>query len=332
MSINNLNISDPSVIAHIESGMGLGNQLWNICSTASIAKSLGVPHYILGKDNFKGSNFINIKSQCLNEEEIPHCRVVHEHVRYFKKENFFASAYDENLYLKLTTPCIYKGLFEDERYLTGSISDYIEIDPRSHLVKSVASKLKKTLVVNVRGGEFKTNFQRRPCTKFWRNSIKTLLAVYDLDSVICVTDDKVYAASLFKFDEIISGSVAECFFYLVSAKYLLVSNSSFSYFPIRIGQELGIKKVVHGPFNWARPNNINYHWVSPANFYRKYQYNSIDGRIVSNETVRKKFEESESYFWKGSPVFVVREDLTGFEFKKLIPKSIKSWLRKLTVW
>jgi hypothetical protein len=106
----------------------------------------------------------------------------------------------------------------------------------------------------------------------------------NISRFIVVTDDKFYAKKLFPDFEIISESIPLCFKYLTLAKNLIVSNSSFSYFPIAMNRN---KPFVIGPHNWARFNNPLNLWISPCNFYKKWHWIDKKGRLFKYSDLTK---------------------------------------------
>ena len=91
----------------------------------------------------------------------------------------------------------------------------------------------------------------------------------NIKEFVIVTDDKDYSKTLFPKLRLIEPGIAQSYLALYQAKYLIVSNSSFSYFPIKTQTK---KPFVIAPMHWARFNNIWKRWSSPANLYTDWNW------------------------------------------------------------
>ena len=74
------------------------------------------------------------------------------------------------------------------------------------------------------------------------------------EKFIIVTDDKRYCNNLFPNYEVISVQLRNVF-YLMKARKVIVSNSTFSYFPIKLQKD---NPYVIAPVYWGRYNDKKY--------------------------------------------------------------------------
>ena len=73
-----------------------------------------------------------------------------------------------------------------------------------------------------------------------------------------------------------------------NARYLLLANSSFTYFPAFTSETV---KYIIAPKYWARHNVSDGYWSSEQNIYTGFHYQDRQGRIFTAEECRKELEE-----------------------------------------
>ena len=102
-------------------------------------------------------------------------------------------------------------------------------------------------ILNIRGGEYKRHKSLVVPISYWEGAIENFKTKFNIKKFIIVTDDYKYAKSLFPNLEVISGDVGACYAAIYNCKNIIVSNSSFSYFPCKTG----LKKNVIAPMFWV---------------------------------------------------------------------------------
>ena len=75
---------------------------------------------------------------------------------------------------------------------------------------------------------------------------------------------------------------------LKNARYLLLANSSFTYFPAFTSETV---QYIIAPKYWARHNVSNGYWASEQNIYEGWHYMDRHGKVFSSEECRKELEE-----------------------------------------
>lgn len=73
-----------------------------------------------------------------------------------------------------------------------------------------------------------------------------------------------------------------------NAKYLILSNSSFAFFPAFTSET--VEKVI-APKYWARHNVSDGYWASEQNIYEGFTYQDRKGRLFSAKECREELEE-----------------------------------------
>jgi len=148
---------------------------------------------------------------------------------------------------------------------------------------------KDTCVINVRGGEYKGIRDVLLPLLYWNRAIGQ---IHDFDPNIyflVVTDDVPYAKSLFPNMTVVHRSIAEDYFMINTAKYLILSNSSFAWMPAWLNENC--QKVI-APKYWARYNISDGYWGCSNIFTKGWDYLDREGRLQSYEEVVDELRNS----------------------------------------
>ena len=282
-------------------GQGLGNQLWNIVSGFGVANKLGLKFSIRSYDNFKGTDFIDFShfdhdklypSDCLKVD------IVDEESFFDQELNYLLSCYDSSLYSRIRptdSNIILRGLLQAEEYFSG-IDIYSLFRYADHFHDYDIEMVKShSCILNIRGGEYKKYSNFILPKSYWLNAIKYMKSTYGVQDFIVVTDDDIYARTLFPNLPVISNSVFNCYLALYKAKYVVSSNSTFSYFPIATSMHR--KKLIIGPKYWANFNNPDSgRWLSPCSTYRGWHWMDASGKVFSTKTCLPLAKETEHFY------------------------------------
>ena len=149
-------------------------------------------------------------------------------------------------------------------------------------------------VLNIRGGEYKRHKNFLLSKNYWENAILNFKNFFNIHKFKIVTDDFKYAKALFPNLEIIHGNISKCYCTIYNCKNIIVSNSSFSYFPCKTG----VKKNIIAPMYWARPLKNYGRWVSPGNIYEDWNWQDNKGLIHSYNDCLKIAEQTDAFYKK----------------------------------
>ena len=301
--------------------MGLGNQLWQIASTYGIAESIGADHGILGLQDFKATHFLDLRpNSCrLLALETDELQYINEKQFFDPDINFHFNLFDQSLYNHRYRESIITGLLQDERYLSSNL-------PFSYNGKNFNFDFESALICNVRGGEYRLQKEFQLTKKYWEINIEYFVQKYPISKIIAVTDDAAYCSKLDLFGEIISGSVEECFAALMNANYVAASNSTFSYFPLKLNNKL-VEATL--PMFYNRPYNRDNVWASPQNLYRKYTYVSPNGDKATFQELLPAVRGLEQQYLE-NPIYQRPPSKRTFYFllKKIAPDVVKQVVKK----
>ena len=103
-----------------------------------------------------------------------------------------------------------------------------------------------------------------------------------------------------------------------NAKYLLLSNSSFAYFPAFTSTTV---KYILAPKYWARHNVSDGYWASEQNIYEGWHYQDRHGKVFSAEECKRELEQ----YKQTSPLYATLN--VRPEGSKLKREELKSRIR-----
>lgn len=314
------------ITTELYDGQGLGNQLWVYAACRSIAEKLQLPYRILSPDKFKGSSFLDID---FGPEDMPQTdtettksalSTFYEQLFYDEELDHFSSHFDSAV-LRLKPFTKIHGLFQSEDYFFGDLTlpkKYIKVKA-IHLEKELVPD--DCCVINLRGGEYKRHKNLILPKSYWHNAMRNMRNLFGIDKFTVVTDDPRYANALFPELPVLKGGITECYVALYQARYLILSNSSFSYFPVKTGID---KLFVIAPVHWARFGNKYSRWASPANLYQSWMWQDVNGLLHSYtdclpEQLSTKAHYHDNYYVSTQPSAVMNPGIRGY---------LPAWLKK----
>ena len=280
----------------MKDGQGLGNQLWNYVVMRSIAKFKSYDFGVLDYEKFKGKEFLPIKisSTSIPEEELMGQDFFYENLYYDRSLKNISCDYDPTI-LNIKDNVILEGLFQSEKYLIPNksiINEFLIINKSNFKLNYDPEN---TCILNIRGGEYKRHKNLILPKSYWIDAMKNMELLNPKIKFKIVTDDPRYSNLLFPNIEVLKGDIKEDFLSLTSAKYLIISNSSFSYFPMAIDEW---PKIIIAPLYWSRFGNQLNRWASPANCYKGMLWQNSKGYIVGEEDIELSLNASRNEYNK----------------------------------
>lgn len=287
-------------------GQGLGNQLFCYVSSRCIARDLGYQFGTAGQEELavnihskKGMYFMDMDLgvPVLDKENY---RIYQEKEKRIYLKNcvhdmshgcYVADA-DEDIYGIEDGTLIY-GNLQAERYFLShkkEIKEWLKVKKEYDSYEYTRDNL---CIINVRGGEYTDNrflFLRR---KYWADAIKHMRRIRSDMEFRIVTDDVAAARRVLPGIEAHHLDLAGDYVTLKNARYLILSNSSFAFFPAFTSETV---KTVIAPKYWARHNVSDGYWASGQNIYEGFLYQDRDGKLFEAEECRREWK---SYKEKG---------------------------------
>jgi hypothetical protein len=299
------------IVTEFYEGQGLGNQLWSYAVLRSTAIALGYEYGIQSPQRFKGKNFLSL-DMGRRVVGIPSiapsyrrplgvCYVFRERRVIHDLEHFEVSTFDPSV-LKIKDRTKIDGYFQSEEYLLPfrkEICKWFQVPT----LESVAPNI---CIINFRGGEYASHPKLFLKQIYYERAINYIRSITPEIEFKIVTDDVELARTYFGDIEIISKSIqeyddpsakiADDLRALQSACYLILSNSSFSWWGAWTNTDL--QKVVVAPKYWARHNTDDGFWSLGDSLTRDWIYLSEQGKFSSYDELKEediRFKSSISY-------------------------------------
>lgn len=318
------------IATYLYDGQGLGNQLWSYYALRLIAKKLQISFALLGAEKFKASSFINIHTGRQIKAPLrntPKNELFPPFVNYFSEKQIVHAdeycdvrGFDERCLL-LSSNTLIDGYFQSEE-----LADQVEHCINDFFLVKNIPKLDylgsdDICLLNIRGGEYKRNKRLTVHKKYWDNAMSYMTSEKSVNEFLIVTDDIGYARSLFPKIKILDQNMHHDFVALMKAKKIIVSNSSFAYFPLRLNRQ---RPYIIAPKYWARHNVSDGYWACRSNIYRDYWYMDREGKVYDHKICLR---EADEFIKKYSENFFVEKHTYAARH----PNFIKSFIRNRVV-
>lgn len=281
-------------------GAGLGNQLFFYVTTRCIAKDLGYEFGLIDGQNFAN----NIHSDCgLYFMDLDLGKPA-------RREDFI-EVYEEKedrLYLGNSKHDLTHGC-----YVTGTDSKMFEVKDGTLLVGNMQSEdyyirhkeeIKQWLrvkdeydckeysrdnlcILHLRCTDYMDAPELFLKKRYWLQGMKNMKKINPDMEFMIITNDVKEAGKLLPGIPAYNFDLAKDYSIIKNAKYLLLANSSFAYFPVLTSETV---KMVIAPKYWARHNVSDGYWASEQNIYSGFTYQDRKGRLFSPEECRKELE------------------------------------------
>ena len=311
------------ILLSFKKGQGLGNQLWNYVVLRSVAEYNNYKFKLINHELFLGKEFLVIEKNNTNEEfDKNSINYYKEKLIYDTDLKCFIHRFDQEI-INISDNTMIEGNLQSEEYLKPSIeiiNKYINLKDKTNNLSNVNN----TCLLNIRGGEYKLHKNLILPKSYWLNAMKNMRHFNNKIEFKIITDDVKYASKLLPNIEILKGGVKQDFMNLYFCKYAILSNSSFGYFPIKLGQP---PNFVIAPYQWSRFGNNYNRWVSPANYYSDWFWQDKNGQIKESSDIEESINISTKTYSRYNLLtnehFFKKKSLKDF-----IPINIKKFLKK----
>ncbi len=272
-------------------GQGLGNQLWVYAVTRAIALRQGYDFAFLDTHLFKGLGFLHLEFESgkmhnreLRESDFPYGyleRVVRE-----PSSGADVSPWDSELH-NVPDGTFISGSMQSEKYLDGY---------QEEISKWLATEgpIFEGCVISLRGGEYRNLPEVFLPRSYYENAIARVRHLNPTVEFVVVTDDTRLAKEYFPDFPIVSSGgvkrfwkfyrhpkserVGKDFSAIQHAKYLILSNSSFSWWGAYTNK---VAELVVAPKYWARFNVSNGYWSNGDSLTKGWQWLSKEGAFFT---------------------------------------------------
>jgi hypothetical protein len=299
------------IVTEFYNGQGLGNQLWAYAVTKSLAKFYNYKLGIMKFNKFKAKNFIELEYDLdINDGEGPEGgppNFLPKGILNYYKERMQVynscdiSLVDENI-LNIKDNTKIDGVLQSEKYFLQSkdvISSFFKFNKEIFDYSN-----DNYCIIHYRGGDFPwPNVGLN--SNYYEHAIKYIKSINPNINFLMVTDDLIKANKILpgiqivgssitnipdglKASHHIGGDVSVDFSIMKNAKYLIIANSSFSWWAAYLNKNA---KVIMAPKYWARHNVSDGFWSTGDIITKDFLYVDVNGKIFNYIQCIKEFEE-----------------------------------------
>ena len=288
------------LVTEFYKGQGLGNQLFCYITTRTIAKDKGYAFGMMHPERFKGADFFELDfgNKVIGGKgpEGGPATKLPDGIKYYYNERKMLHPengadiriYDKDLVNVLDDTKI-DGLMQDEKYFEhrkDGIRQWLKVKEEYECHDYSDDNI---CVINFRGGEYArhSDFFLKP--EYWADAVKNMLGINKNFRFIVITDDVYTAKKFFPNYDVFHFNIAKDYVILKNAKYLILSNSTFAWFPAWLNKDL---KFCIAPKYWARHNISDGYWSLSYNITKGWMYQDRNGKLSDYNSC---LEELENY-------------------------------------
>ncbi len=305
-------------------GDGLGNQLFRYITARCIALDRGEEFGIIGKETFAN----NMHSSCgMYFMELDFGKEVREEdfkQTYYEKEDrlylgnskhdlqhgaYIAGA-DWEMY-KVPKDTLLMGNMQSEEYYLKykeQIKEWLRVKPEYDCYEYSQDDL---CILHLRCTDYMDCPELFVKKSYWKKGMANMKKLNPNMRFMIITNDVKEANKILPGIPAYNFELAKDYSIIKNAKYLLLANSSFTYFPAFTSETV---KYIIAPKYWARHNVSDGYWASEQNIYTGFHYQDRKGRIFTAQECRKELEE---YKKSSSKYRNLNQPPKGLQLKKM---------------
>lgn len=282
-------------------GQGLGNQLFCYVTTRCIAMDNHLPFSILGRETVAN----NIHSSCGLyfmdlDYGVASAKEDYKEVYYEKEDRIYTG----NSKHDLTHGCYVTGVDEKLLHPEDNTLLYGNMQAESYYIKHKEEirqwlKVKEEYdcmeysrdnlcILHLRCSDYLDCPELYLRKKYWKDGIRNMKKINPDMEFMIITNDVKEAGKILPGIPAYNFDLAKDYSIIKNARYLLLSNSSFAYFPAFTSTMV---QYILAPKYWARHNVSDGYWASEQNIYEGWHYQDRRGRIFSAEECRKELQK-----------------------------------------
>jgi hypothetical protein len=264
-------------------GSGLGNQLACYITTRCIALDKGYDFGIIHPERFKGSHFLkhidfgrSLTGGFTPIEGKPPTSLPEGITNYYVEKTKIlpngsnVTTYDWDLF-NLPDNTKIDGLMQGEDYFKKHKEEI-----RKWLQVELVDLPEDLCIINFRGGEYTGVSDFFLKQDYWDNAIRNMRILRKGMKFHVVTDDIDTARRFFDKDIPVTHDISMDYIYIQSANYLILSNSSFAFFPAWLNKRV---KFCIAPRYWGRHNISDGYWSLDQNYTEGWSYQDREGSL-----------------------------------------------------
>ncbi len=286
--------NDQCIGTEFLAGQGLGNRLFCYVSTRCIAKDSGFTFATAGREQLR-ADFLQLDMGVDAGDPADWDRYDEAQERLYLKTSahdmvhgcFVAGADPKLASHAVGGGTLLYGNLQDPSYFAShrdEIKEWLRVKDEFESDEYTADNL---CILNMRGSEYADDpalFLRK---KYWLDAMAQMKKVRADMRFMIVTEDVESANKLLPGIPAYHFSPEKDYVTVKNARYLILSNSSFGFFPAFTSDT--VQKVI-APKYWARHNVSNGYWASAQNIYDGFLYLDRHGKLFDADTCRRELE------------------------------------------
>ena len=279
-------------------GQGLGNQLFCYVTTRCIAKERGYDYSILGSETLANNIHSNCGLYFMDLEfGVPSVREDYTREYWEREDRLFLPNSSHDLQhgayvtgtdldlLNIEDNVLIAGNMQAEDYYIKykeEIKQWLKVKPEYDCYEYSRDNL---CILHLRCTDYMDSpelFLRR---KYWLDGMANMRKINPNMEFMIITNDTKEAEKLIPGVKAYNFNLAKDYAIIKNAKYLLLANSSFTYFPAFTSD---VEQYVIAPKYWARHNVSDGYWASEQNIYEGFHYMDRAGDIFTAQECRQE--------------------------------------------
>ena len=283
-----------------QAGFGLGNQLFFYVTARCLALDKGYRFSVLDPEHFAN----NMHSDCGLyfmdlDMGVPSRKEDYQSVFYEKETRLFAgnskhdlthgvyvTGSDEKLSAVEDNTLIYGNLQSEDYFIShkDEIREWLRVKPAYDCREYSRDNL---CILHLRCTDYTGSPELFLRKKYWLMGMKQMRKINPAMEFMIITNDVEEAGKLLPGVPAYNFDLAKDYSILKNARYLLLANSSFAYFPAFTSETV---QYILAPKYWARHNVSDGYWASEQNIYEGWHYMDRKGRIFTAQECREELE------------------------------------------
>ena len=282
-------------------GQGLGNQLFCYVTTRCIALERKEEFSILGAETLAN----NIHSSCglyfmnldlgvkADKESFRQVYQEKEHRLFVGNSSHdllhgcYVAGTDKGMYTVPEDTLLMGNMQAEDYYLKyrQEIREWLKVKPEYECYDYSQDDL---CILHLRCTDYMDCPELFLQKKYWKHGMKNMKKINPHMRFMIITNDVKEANKILPGIPAYNFDLAKDYSIIKNAKYLLLANSSFTYFPAFTSETVN---YIIAPKYWARHNVSDGYWASEQNIYTGFHYQDSRGRIFTAEECRSQLEE-----------------------------------------
>lgn len=301
------------IVTELHNGQGLGNQLWCYITTRVIAKDKGYDFGIQSPEKFRGNDFLKLDFGKpviggTGPEGGPPLTLPNGIQHYYVEKTAIhplngseIRLFDEKL-VNIEDNTKIEGFMQDEQYIIHrkeEIREWLKVEEEHEFYDFADDNI---CVIKFRGTGYVSEKDFYLTETFWENAVNNMRKINPHFKFIVITDDVKNAKKFFPNFDVFNFSIAKDYIIIKNAHYLILANSSFSWFPAWLNENL---KFCIAPKYWARHNISDGYWSLGYNITTGWMYQDRNGNLQDYASCLKELniyvENNKELFLNESP-------------------------------